>query len=381
MSTLDQSQRIARIFGDYDAQGWHRTGTVVDHESAQWLADQVSETDAEVSLESFKLNRIDPGECYLEVGGERIQGLPMFDGAFTDAEGIRGRLGPAGSLAEIGVGGVSLEGGQDEALTASRRSGGHRALVAVTVGGRPGLMPSNAPQFLSPFGCPVLQVGSEAQGFLNEHVERSSEARLVAAVTRAPAESFNVVGRINGQDRSLPPLIVMTPRSGWWYCASERGGGLACWLEAMRAVSDASQQRDVIFVATSGHEVGLYGIHAFLENRQDLARNAFAWMHFGANIGCSQGSIGHYAATDEALADQTKSALDNMGMARAERGTRFPSESGVVVSKGGTVVALVGSGNAVFHLESDRWPGLVDVDAVAGYANAFAQLAAQLSGG
>ena len=240
MSTLDQSQRIGRIIGEYDAQGWHRTGTTVDHDSARWLADLVSETGAEVSLEPFELSRIDPVECYLEVGGDHIPGLPMFDGAFTDAEGIRGTLGPVGSSAEIGVGVVSLAGGVDEALTASRRSGGHGALVAVTIGGSPGLMPSNAPQFLSPFGCPVLQVGSEARECINEHIELRSEARLVASVTLSPAESSNVVGHIEGQDRSLSPLVVMTPRSGWWYCASERGGGLACWLEVMCAVSETS---------------------------------------------------------------------------------------------------------------------------------------------
>ena len=380
MSTLDQYQRIARIIGEYDTQGWHRTGTTVDHESAEWLAGLVSETGAEVSLEPFELSRINLAECYLEVVGERIHGLPMFDGAFTGVEGIRGSLGPVGSPTEIGVGRVSLAGGEDEALTASRQSGKHRGLVAVTVGGRPGLMPSNAPQFLSPFGCPVLQVSSEAQAFLNEQIERGSDARLVAAVIRSPAESFNVIARIDGQDRSLSPLVVMTPRSGWWYCASERGGGLACWLEVMRAVSETSPRRDVIFVATSGHEVGLYGIHAFLENRVDLARNACAWIHFGANIGAAQGPVASYAATDEVLADRTKSVLDKAGVARAERGTRFPSESGVVMSRGGSVIALVASGNPVFHLESDRWPETVDVNAVAGYANAFAHLAVQLSG-
>ena len=240
MSTLDQPQRIARIIGEYDAQGRHRTGTTVDHDSARWLAGLVSEMGVAASLEPFELSRIDPSECYLEVGGERIPGLPMFDGAFTDTDGVQGKLGPVGSPAEIGVGGVSLAGGEDEALTASRRSGVHQGLVAVTVGGRPGLMPSNAPRFLSPYGCPVLQVGSEAQAFLNDQIERGSDARLVAAVTRSPAESSNVVGHIDGRDRSLPSLVVMTPRSGWWNCASERGGGLACWLEVMRAVSETT---------------------------------------------------------------------------------------------------------------------------------------------
>ena len=379
MSALDQSQRIARIIGEYDSQGWHRTGSVVDHESARWLADLVLETGVDVSLEPFELSRIDPGECYLEVSGKRIPGLPMFDGAFTSAEGIRGRLGPVGSSAEIGVGGVSLAGGEDEALTVSRRSGDHRALVAVTVGGRPGLMPSNAPEFLHPFGCPVLQVGSEAQTLLNEHIERGSEVSLVATASRVPSRSFNVVGRIDGRDRGLPPLIVMTPRSGWWHCASERGGGLACWLEVMRAVHETSPRRDVIFVATSGHEVGLYGIHAFLERRQDLASNAFAWIHFGANIGAAEGPAGQFAATDENLREQVRVALDAVGMGHAGPGDRFPSESGVVVSQGGKVAALVAQGNAVFHLKSDRWPGTVDVNTVAGYANAFADLAVQLS--
>ncbi len=376
---MDQLQRVARIIGEYDAQGWHRTGSVTDHESSHWLADLVSEIGVDVSQEPFELSRVDPAECHIQVGGQRIPGLPMFDGAFTRAEGILGRLGPVGSSAEIGVGGVSLAGGEDEALTASRRSGEHQALVAVTVGGRPGLMPSNAPQFLSPFGCPVLQVGSEAQTLLNEHIERGSEASLVATAFRVPSESFNVVGRISGLDRSLPPLMVMTPRSGWWHCASERGGGLACWLEIMRAVHETSPRRDVIFVATSGHEVGLYGIHAFLERRQDLASNAFAWIHFGANIGAAEGPAGQFAATDEDLREQVRMALDGADMGHAGPGDRFPSESGVVVSQGGKMAALVAPGNAVFHLESDRWPGTIDVNAVAGYANAFAHLAVQLS--
>ncbi len=30
---MDQNERIATIIREYDAQGWHRTGTTVDHES------------------------------------------------------------------------------------------------------------------------------------------------------------------------------------------------------------------------------------------------------------------------------------------------------------------------------------------------------------
>jgi alanyl-tRNA synthetase len=42
------------------------------------------------------------------------------------------------------------------------------------------------------------------------------------------AEAFNVVATVAGQQTDLAPIVVITPRSGWWQCASERGGGLAC---------------------------------------------------------------------------------------------------------------------------------------------------------
>ena len=91
-------------------------------------------------------------------------------------------------------------------------------------------MVSNAPDFWAPFGPPVLQVSSEVHAPIFESAKRLSEAHLVASARRTDAESFNVIGRLSGSDETLPPLVVMTPRSGWWHCAGERGGGPACWL-------------------------------------------------------------------------------------------------------------------------------------------------------
>src|SRR3546814_13074904 len=50
---------------------------------------------------------------------------------------------------------------------------------------------------------------------------------------RRPA--FNFVGRIDrGKRRWLP---VPTPRSVWFTCAGERGGGIAAWLHLARWAS------------------------------------------------------------------------------------------------------------------------------------------------
>ena len=129
----------------------------------------------------------------------------------------------------------------------ARRQKRHQAIVVVTSGLRPGFCPSNADSFLDPFGPPVLQVASEEAAFLAGCARQGTQAVLTAQVERAQAQAFNVVAMVAGTDNSAAPLVVMTPRSGWWWCASERGGGLACWLEIMRAIArrQACQGRSV----------------------------------------------------------------------------------------------------------------------------------------
>jgi hypothetical protein len=64
----------------------------------------------------------------------------------------------------------------------------------------------------------------------------------------------------------------MTPRSGWWSCASGRGGGLVLFLEIMRAVRKAHTARTVIFTANSGHELGHLGLDHFIEEEPNLEK-------------------------------------------------------------------------------------------------------------
>ena len=62
-------------------------------------------------------------------------------------------------------------------MQAARESAGHRVLVAVTVGQRPGLLAMNPVAFWEPFGPPVLQVDSEVQAQLSVHAENGSLKR------------------------------------------------------------------------------------------------------------------------------------------------------------------------------------------------------------
>ena len=110
----------------------------------------------------------------------------------------------------------------------------------------------------------------EEASFLADCAREGAKAVLTAHAERTEAQAFNVVASVSGSNSGAAPLVVMTPRSGWWSCASERGGGLVCWLEIMRAVRDARPVRDVLFVASSGHELGHLGLDSFIERRPGL---------------------------------------------------------------------------------------------------------------
>ena len=85
--------RVARIVREYDSQGDHRTGAPVDTESSRWLAQWVRAAGVEPDLEAMPFSRIDVLQAYVEVGERWAEGLPLFDGSFTDTTGIAGQLG------------------------------------------------------------------------------------------------------------------------------------------------------------------------------------------------------------------------------------------------------------------------------------------------
>ncbi len=369
----------------YDAQGNHRTGTEIDKASAEWLAAQTRQYGAEASLEPFSLSRIDPQSCYLRIADRRIDSVPVFDAGFTGPEGVRGRLGPLGSDAEIGLAESEpakiTEPGieqRDQVLKARRSQ--HKAVVVLTRGIRPGLYLLNAADFLKPFGPPMLQISSSESEWLREMAAARTEATLVAHVGRTAARAFNVAAKIKGSNPALGPLVLMAPRSAWWQCTTEQGSRLACWLEAIRVLAAGRPARDCIFVALSGHELGLLGIDPFIRRRPELVKRARAWIFFGSGIGVPrQPNVVH--ASDDALEQWIVASLEKEGLtvdAKVGQDSRARAEVGPVQQGGGRFVTLACDSD-VYHNTADRWPAAVDVALLARYASAFANGAVQLA--
>jgi hypothetical protein len=375
--------RAADVIRGYSDEGEHRTATAVDRASANALMVRARAAGAVPSLEPFDLSRVDPVSAFIETDERQMEGLPMFDGPFTGAAGVTGRIGPIGSDRSIGWTRIGPNG--EAELRRMRDGSKHAAIVAVTVGGKTGLCPVNAAWFTEPFGPPVLQVSSEQLSAIEAASAQNRDVRLVTDVTRSRVRAVNVVAETRGTDPALPPVCVMTPRSGWHANASERGGGLVCWLEALRSVAAAKSRkagqplRTVRFLASSGHELGHLGLHDYLRRNPTLARGAYAWVHFGANIGASTGDTGMTFA-DDWLGDAALHALEphGLGKIRQSPASQVAGEAATIREQDGHFVSFIGR-NDWFHNPRDVWPDVVDLKMVAAFARASADLVLALA--
>ena len=368
--------RVAQIVQAYSDQGVHRTATSVDERSANWLAREVFDARLTPVKEPFSINRVDVVECFVEVGSKQIAAVPLFDGSFTDRDGVRGQLG-AGDSAEIALLDLTPNAAGNGAVGNARQRNLRRAIVCITRGALPGLCPSNADSFTSPFGPPVVQISSDDGDWLAERASRGVAVRIVAQVKRTPATAFNVTTSIAGRDSALPPLVVMTPRSGWYSCASERGGGIACWIELMRALRESNPLRDVVFVASSGHELGHLGINAFVDKRPGIVEKSVGWMHFGANIGAATDPGNTVQSSDDESESRLTRAMAAVSLhvdRRVPRGTVPGGEAEVVHRGGGKYVSVIGR-NGLFHNPDDRGAVAVDAGVVARFVDAFVAVA------
>jgi hypothetical protein len=384
-SSKTLEQRLADVIAAYDAQGNHRTGTPVDNASAEWLAHRIQKMGVKAELEPFPLSRVDPKSCYLRIADRRIKGIPLFDAGFTDDGGVTGRLGPLGSDAEIGLAETEpfslMEPRRAQVgVVAQARRSNHKAVVLLTGGTRPGLFLLNAVSFRKPSGPPTLQVSSAEAEWLTHQAQQRVEGTLVAHVNRTAVQAYNVIAKVAGSDPRLPPLVFMAPRSAWWQGASEQGSRLACWLEAIRVMAAGNTKRDAYFVAMSGHELGLLGIDAYIERRPDLVKRAHAWIFYGSDIGAPrQPNLIH--ASDEALEKWLLQAMEQEALgvdAKMPHDAPARGEAGRIQRGGGRFLTVACSSEA-YHNVADRWPEVIDVGLLAGYARVLATGALELA--
>eukprot|EP00930_Biecheleria_cincta_P047490 TRINITY_DN32935_c0_g1_i1.p1 TRINITY_DN32935_c0_g1~~TRINITY_DN32935_c0_g1_i1.p1 ORF type:complete len:456 (-),score=50.78 TRINITY_DN32935_c0_g1_i1:121-1419(-) len=367
--------RMRETVAQYTRQGVHRTATSVDTLSAAWLADrmeQITGGAAQVRQKSFPTRRLTPsaGSISFRTADGSTQtiddGLPMFDCAtYTGLEGISGKLGFAGQDCDIAV--VRYSDSNDPAPTSefmqARTSSRHLAVIATCDSCSSGLPVVNAQRFLDGgVGRPTLLLDSKHYETLCKAAERYVDAHLVASMHQETAEAINVEAEVTGTDPCLAPLLLITPRSGWWNCAVERGASLAAFLEVLQMVAASKPKRTCLFSANTGHELGHIGLHHFVSERPSYMKQAHVCIHFGANWGSVHVNEKDRAVllqiSNDTLQSVAEKALFRHGLDYARfsivPGNKRPfGEARELYDFGANYVSMIGMQNLEFHTKED----------------------------
>ena len=368
IKSLEESgmaSRIEAFIKGWDTIGEHRTGTEGDRQTALWLAGYIEQFGGEPHLQGFPFVRREFTQAYLQIHDTRIEGLPCFD-TLPQTDPVAGKLGELASEAPLGVGEFmpNAPSPYNQPMYAARQAAQHLGIVVIAAGAavRPGLAVVNAESYSEPYGPPVLQVGTEHRDQIKAAMAKGVEGRLVISETQHETEAYNVQVAVPGQRPELAPVVVMTPRSGWWHSTSERGGGIAAWLEAIRSLLAEPARRPVLFTANTGHELGHVGMKAFQSKYPGLDTSAHCWVHLGANFAAAGGGV-RYQASDARLMELGLTQLRLMDVDPdmiTPQDDRPFGEARDIFDAGGRYVSLLGS-NPLFHHPDDRWPEAVDL--------------------
>jgi hypothetical protein len=134
-------------------------------------------------------------------------------------------------------------------------------------------------------------IGKKSGAELLADATAGKEADFTLQAELGTATDYDVWGELPGVDTSRK-VIVGTPVSSMVPSASERGGGVAVLLGLARHYAEeprSQRSENLVFLATSGHEVGFLGLPALLQQQGSWFTSADAYVHLGASIGAYNG--------------------------------------------------------------------------------------------
>ncbi len=374
LSSGFSAEVIAERIRAYEAFGIHRTGWTGDDASAGWMRDLLQAAGAMPTFERFPFRLVEYRRTRLVTPDGTVEGLPLYDAGFTPAGG-----GVTTELVELGTGdpfgNIVITTENDPAFSqpnAGRsiedlEEQGAVGLVIVTADPRGAVKVLNATRLSEPRQLPVLQIGTREARTLASTLLMHAEVTLEIDGDRLESRARNVVATLPGTDSEAAPIGITTPRSGWFSCASERGGGIAILLALAGAFAQRPHRRTIEVVATSGHELNFRGMEAYLNAHSGLAGRSHAWLHLGANIGTATGPT-NAESTDAAIVEHATSALSASG-ARFEVIETRGGEAQNIARAGGRYLSLRGV-NDYFHSPNDTFEVACDAEQVAAAARA-----------
>lgn len=402
-TAAETEDRIAADLSTYIGFASKRSGGAGDTACGHWLADELSRAGFAVEKPPIEVPWFEAARCEIMVDATRAVIEPQPVVVPTPAGGVAGplvRVDPHGQADAPLSGAVALidlpYGRWSSALAKPVRApveaafaGGARAAVIVTNGPTGRIIALNAdgraPMFAGPVG---LLAPADAAPFLAAAMRHEpATVMLTGRGGRRPA--FNVIGRLDrGKGRWV---VVSTPRSGWYACAGERGGGIAAWLDLARRAPAMLPDHDLAFLCNSGHEYENLGAEEALKAAAPKPAETHFWLHLGANLAARDWHEGLFGLSPLAGTDSQRYLVVSPPLLPTARrlfaglaGLESPyssdalsaGELSAIIAAGYASVAGVFGLHRFHHVEGDD-ARCVDAARVAATTAAFATLLAE----
>lgn len=290
MATVDQ----------YGSAPNHYSGTIADWSEENVVANQFRADGLQLGSVAYHFPRFEPTEVALSTDSDQISSAalaPLLYSGTTGPHGIEAPLVaaangtvPADAAGKIVVVSQAAGGKLDPAITAAIAAGAEGLVYAtVGVGDLPRKEDVNSRDGTGDF--PVLLVGQHSGATVLADAEAGENADLTLRAKLGTATDYDVWGVLPGADNSRR-VFVGTPVSSFVPSASERGGGVAIMLGLARHYAElprSQRPETLVFLATSGHEVGFLGLEALIEAKGSWFTDADAYVHLGASLGAPTG--------------------------------------------------------------------------------------------
>ncbi|WP_375210957.1 hypothetical protein [Hyphococcus sp.] len=292
----DETGAIAEDLRQYIGFGVKQSGGAGDEACGAWLDAELTRAGFETERQYFSAPWFEPAQADIAVGEARASLWPQPIVQTTPAKGIEAPIVrvDASGLASTSLDGaialVDLPFGRWSSMfwdavripVEAAFEAGAAACVIVTNGPSGKVIALNTDGRRPLYGKPLALLAPEDAEPFFAAAMAGEKATLTVTGNGGRRQAFNLVGRLDrGRGRWL---VVSTPRSGWFTCAGERGGGVAAWLHIARWASRAARDYDLAFVCNSGHEYQYLGAEELLHNVAPSPENTAFWLHLGANL-------------------------------------------------------------------------------------------------
>jgi hypothetical protein len=291
MATIDQ----------YGSAPNHSSGTPADWSELNVIAQQFQADGLQLGSVAYHFPRFEPTNVALSTDSDQIDPAalaPLLYSGTTGPEGIEAPLLAAanGTFTAADAAGkivvvTQAGGGKLDPAIGAAIAAGAKGLVysTVGVGDLPRKEDVNSRKGTGDF--PVLLVGQHSGATVLADAEAGESADLTLQAKLGTATDYDVWGVLPGADPSRR-VFVGTPASSFVPSASERGGGIAILLGLAKHYAEeplSQRPESLVFLATTGHEVGFLGLEALIEAKGGWFTEADAYVRMGASLGAPTG--------------------------------------------------------------------------------------------